>query len=73
MVVTGPPFRAVDPPESVVRLVSAAVPPTAPPNVVTPDVLTVSAKAPSTVEPRVIAPPPVEVSVAAAPSVTASP
>ena len=57
---------------SVVRLARAAVPPTAPPKVVAPAVLTVSAKPPSTVEPNVTLPPPVEVSTASALSVTGS-
>src|SRR5207237_4377500 len=40
VVVTGPPLRSVAPAASVVRLVSAVVPPTAPPKVVVPAVLT---------------------------------
>ena len=47
--VTAPPLRAVVPPESVVKLVSAVVVPTEPPKVVVPVVLTARARAPLTV------------------------
>ena len=70
MVVTEPPLIAVVPPASVVRLASAAVLPTAPPNVVVPLSFTVRLCAPFTVLAKVL---PTPVRTVAAPSVTASP
>ena len=58
---------------SVVRLVSAVVPPTAPVKVVTPEVLTASVCAPFKVLPKVMSPEPVLVKVVVAPKVAASP
>ena len=62
---------AVVPPASVVTLVSALEPPTAPPKVVTPLVFTVRACAPLTVEASVTLPVPAA-RIVSAPSVTAS-
>src|SRR5204863_9194458 len=60
VVVTAPPFSAVEPPASVVRLTRAVLPPTAPLKVVTPAVLMVRLKAPFTAPARVILPLPLE-------------
>ena len=62
----------VPPAESVVTLVSGVVPPTTPPKVVVPAVVTVSVFAPFTVDARLIAPVLELVNVVASPSVTAS-
>src|SRR5258707_14311471 len=59
---------AVVPAASVVTLGKAVVPPTVPPKVVVPAVLTVSEKAPLTVEAKLIFPLPVLVRVGMAPS-----
>ena len=67
------PLMRVVPPESVVSDTSLVSPPTTPPKVVVPAVLTASVTAPLTVSPRVMSPPLVETSVVLAPSVTASP
>src|SRR5262249_14296729 len=72
LVVTDPPFKAVLPATSVVKLLKALVPPTAPPNVVVPPVLMVKPKPPLTVPASVILPDPVDVSAVVAPMVTAS-
>ena len=72
MVVTFP-ASSVLPPASVVRLVSAVVPPTVQRNLVLPPEFTVSACAPSTAWENVMSPPPVLASIASTPSVTASP
>src|SRR5256885_15805117 len=63
---------AVMPAAAVITLVSAVVPPTDPPKVVVPAVLTASEKAPLTVEAKLMFPLTVLVSVVLAPSVTAS-
>ena len=70
-----PPIETV-PPASVVMLVKLVVPPTTPPKVVAPDVLTVSAFAPLIVEEKVmlpLAPLPLLLNVVSAPKVTAFP
>src|SRR6516162_2463922 len=72
LVVTLPPLSAVLPAASVVTLVRAELPPTAPPNVVVPAVFTVRLKAPSTVPPNVTFPELIEVNVVFAPRLTAS-
>ena len=71
VVFTLPPLIAVVPGASVVTLVSAVVPPTAPLKVVAPAVLAVRFTAPLMVEPKVRLPLLVLVSVVFAPSVTA--
>ena len=72
MVLTEPPLRSVLPAASVVRLLSAVAPPTAPPKVVRPPVFTVRPKPPLTVPPKAMAPAPVELSVVLADNTTAS-
>ena len=54
VVFTLPPLIAVVPAKSVVTLVSAVVPPTAPPKVVVPPVFTINANGPFTVWAKVI-------------------
>ena len=71
MVLTEPPLMATVPPASVVTLVRGVVPPTAPVNVVTPEVFTAKVCAPFKVLPNVMSPLPVLVNVVAAPKVTA--
>ena len=61
---------ATVPPASVVRLVNAALLPTAPVKVVAPEVLTAKVCAPFKVLPKVMDPEPVLVNVVAAPKVT---
>ena len=73
MVLTTPPLMATVPPALVLRLVSAALLPTAPVNVVAPDVLTAKVCAPFKVLPKLMALPPVLVKVVAAPKVATSP
>ena len=70
--VTAPPLIAVVPVASVVSEASAAEPPTMPPNVVVPAVLSAKVCAPLRVVANVSAPLPVLVNDVAAPSVTAS-
>ena len=73
VVLIRPPLITTLPPVFVVRLVSAAVLPTAPLNVVTPAVLTAKVCAPLSVLSNVIAPVPELVKVVAAPKVATSP
>ncbi len=63
---------ATVPPTSVVKLVNAVVPPTAPVKVVAPDVFTANVCAPFKVLPNVMAPLPVVVNAVAAPKVATS-
>src|SRR4029453_10059261 len=64
---TLPPLIAVPPAASVVTLVRAVLPPTAPPKVVVPAVFTVRLKPPLTVLAKLMLPLPVEVSTSLAP------
>ena len=71
MVLTKPPLMATVPPTSVVRLVNAVAPPTAPLNTVAPEVLTTKIFAPLTVLVKLMSPAPVLVNTVFTPKVTA--
>ena len=73
MVLITPPLMTTVPPVSVVKLVKAVVLPTAPVNVVAPDVFTAKVCAPFSVLPNVMAPAFVLVNAVAALNVAASP